>query len=135
MKEENLQINVCKYLDAQYKDVVYTSDMSGVRLTKGQAVKAKKQRSKQYKIPDLLILQANQKYAGLILELKTDVSKVFGKKGQVLKNIHVESQIKTLYKLTAVGYFATFVFSFDMAKKTIDDYLNDKQPYLIIDKL
>lgn len=135
MKEENLQIQVCKYLDLQYKDVIYTSDLSGIKLTIGQAVKAKKQRSKHYKIPDLLILQPNEMYKGLILELKTDKSKVFGKKGQVLKNIHVEEQIKSLYKLSSVGYFSTFVFSFDMAKKTIDDYMNNRQPYLIIDKL
>jgi hypothetical protein len=135
MKEENLQIQVCKYLDLQYKDIVYTSDLSGVRLTIGQAVKAKKERSKRYKIPDLLILQPNDKYCGLIMELKTDKSKVFGKKGQLLKNGHVEDQIKSLHKLHSVGYFATFVFSFEMAKKTIDDYLNNRQPYMIIDKL
>jgi hypothetical protein len=98
-------------------------------------VKAKKERSKRYKIPDLLILQPNDKYCGLIMELKTDKSKVFGKKWQLLKNVHIEEQIKSLHKLHSVGYFATFVFSFEMAKKTIDDYLNNRQPYMIIDKL
>lgn len=135
MKEENLQTQVCTYLDWKYKDIVYTSDLSGIKLSIGSAVKAKKQRCKRYKIPDLLILQGNNKYFGLILELKTDKSKVFGKKGQVLKNKHVEEQIKTLYKLNSVGYFATFVFSFEMAQKTIDDYFSNKNPYLIIDKL
>ena len=70
--EQTIHNQICQYLDLQYPMLVYTSDLSGVKLTIGQAVQAKKQRCKKFKIPDLLILQANDKYCGLILELKKD---------------------------------------------------------------
>ena len=133
--EQTIHNQICQYLDLQYPMLVYTSDLSGVKLTIGQAVQAKKQRCKKFKIPDLLILQANDKYCGLILELKKDKSEVFGKKNQLLKNAHVEAQIQALYQLCGVGYFASFAFGFEGARAIIDAYLHNKQPYLIIDKL
>jgi len=53
--EENLQIAISSYLKYQYPDVIFTSESSGIRLTIGQATKAKKQRSK-HKLPDMIIL-------------------------------------------------------------------------------
>lgn len=138
--EENIQIAICKYLDLQYPNLIYTSDLSGIKLTIGQAVKAKAQRCKKYKIPDLLIFKDfydshSNFYSGLVIELKKSKSEVFGVKNQVLKNKHVEAQIQSLHKLKSDGYFATFAFGFAGAKKIIDDYMSGKLPYLIIDKI
>ena len=133
-KEEDLQMKVCKWLD-NFPSIVYTSDLSGIKLTIGSAVKAKKQRSKIYKIPDLLILQPNKKYCGLIIELKKDKSEVFGKKNQLLQNQHTQSQIKTLLRLHELGYCATFGFGYHSTIDIIEKYINDEQPYIIIDKM
>ena len=67
--EENLQIAVCNYLRAQYPKVLFNSDLSGIKLTMGQAVKAKKLRSSKG-FPDLVIYEPRGNYHALFLELK-----------------------------------------------------------------
>ena len=44
MKESDLQIAVADYLRLQYPEVIFHSDFgSGIKLTKGQAIKQKRQ--------------------------------------------------------------------------------------------
>lgn len=85
--EENLQIAICMYLDMQYPNVIYTSDLSGIKLSIGSAVKAKKMRCKKYKIPDLLILHPNKTNKGLFIELKNKISDVYNQNGTFKKQI------------------------------------------------
>jgi len=123
--EESLQNIVCKYLDVQYPNIIYTSDMSGIKLNLGQATTAKKQRCKRYKIPDLLILQPNNKYHALILELKKSKDEIYLKDGSLSKKKHTQEQNKTLVKLEELGYKACFSCGFEESKKIINEYLKD----------
>jgi len=103
MKEEDLQIMVCKYLDLQYPDVFYTSDLSGIKLSIGSAVKAKKTRCKRNVIPDLLIFEPRKGYHGLILELKKDLTELFNKIHQVSHAITAREIVEAagVYVVTA----------------------------------
>lgn len=120
-QEENLQIAVCNYLRAQYPKVLFNSDLSGIKLTMGQAVKAKKLRSSKG-FPDLVIYEPRGNYHALFLELKREGEKILNKKGD-LKTDHLKEQDEVISKLCVKGYLACFAIGFDEAKKIIDLYL------------
>jgi hypothetical protein len=122
-KEEQLQIAVCIYLKAQYSNVVFFSDASGVRLTIGQAVKAKKMRSGKA-IPDLFIAQPTTMYHGLFIELKAESP--YNKNGTLKKNEHLQEQLQMIQLLQTKGYYATFATGFDEAQEIIDSYFQER---------
>jgi hypothetical protein len=123
-KEESLQLAVCNYLRYQYPDVIFTCDLSsGMKLSIGQAVKAKKMKSSRG-LPDMMIFEPNKNYNGLFLELKS--KSPFKKSGELLQDEHLQEQVSILQRLTSNGYRAVFATGFDEAKKIIDQYLNDK---------
>ena len=119
--EENLQIAVCNYLRAQYPKVLFNSDLSGIKLTMGQAVKAKKLRSSKG-FPDLVIYEPRGNYHALFLELKREGEKILNKKGD-LKTDHLKEQDEVISKLCVKDYLACFAIGFDEAKRIIDMYL------------
>lgn len=121
-KEESLSIQICKYLDLQYPNVLYFCDSSGIRLTIGQAVIAKKQRCKSWKIPDLIILSPSKGYHGLVIELKKNREEVYTKDGNFRKNEHIQAQNDSLCHLIKNGYYAAFACGFDQTKNIIDCY-------------
>lgn len=118
-QEENIHLQVCNYLKLQYPEVIFTSESSGIRLTIGQAVKAKKMRSGS-KLPDIWILEPNQYYSGLFIELKAEPHTTSTGK---YKTPHIAEQAHTIEKLLDKGYYATFAVGFDQAKDVIDNYL------------
>lgn len=122
-KEEQLSMQVCNYLDIQYKDIIYTADLSGIRLPIGLALKAQKQRCKKYKILDLLIFEPRHGYHGLVIELKKNRDEVFTKTNQMRQNEHILSQFEAIQKLTLLGYKACFGLGFDHTKQILDEYL------------
>jgi hypothetical protein len=120
--EESLQIAVSNYLRLQYPNVIFTAESSGLKLTIGQAVKAKKLRSSRG-LPDMIILEPRQGYHGLCLELKT-VSP-YKKDGSLKSDTHLQEQQQILTNLNEKGYAAKFVTGFDKAKKVIDFYMTN----------
>lgn len=121
-QEENLQIAVCNYLRLQYPSVIFTCDLaSGMRLTIGQAVKAKKMRSSRG-YPDLFIAQPTQGKCGLFIELKKSGTKLMNRKGEQATP-HILEQETMLVNLSQLGYVAMFAIGFNEAKKIIDAYL------------
>jgi hypothetical protein len=128
MTEKQVHTAICKYLDAQYPDVIYTSDPSGMRVSIGLVIEMKAKRCKRYKIPDLLILHPSDKYAGLFMEIKKDLSQIVTKSGDLRKDKHTKEQNRTLEKLQQLGYAAIFAAGFDHAKKAIDLYFKNIRP-------
>lgn len=122
-QEEKLSIALSSYINAQYPDVVFFVDASGVRLTIGQAISLKKQRSKNFKIPDFWVISPNNKYHGLVLELKREGEDPYLKDGTLSKGKHIQDQEKTLSHLRKLGYCANFATGFDEAKIMVDEYL------------
>jgi hypothetical protein len=120
--EYDLQCQVVAYLNAQYPNVLFYSDtIASVKLTMTQAVRNAKIQKKGFKMPDLIILQPNKYFNGLMIELK--VSSPYKKDGTLLKNEHLEGQEQTIRDLNHRGYFSCFAWSFEQTKEIIDSYL------------
>ena len=97
--------------------------MSGLKTSIGTAVQMKALRSGRA-IPDLIILQPNNLFNGLLIEIKVKVSDVYLKDLKTIKtNEHIKEQEIMLKRLSDLGYCATFGIGFDNCKKIIDDYL------------
>jgi len=123
--EFTLQKQTCKWLDLQHKDVLYLSDtIASIKLTIPQQVRNKQIQKTDFKCPDLIILQPNNKFHGLFIELK--VKSPYKKDGTVYKDEHLEGQQKTIQDLLEKGYFACFSWDFEMTKNIITSYLNNK---------
>jgi len=129
MTEKQLHRQICDYLNLQYPKVLFNTDMSGLKLTMGQAVHAKNLRSNNG-FPDIVIYESHESWPNgesykshaLFLEVKKE-SPYKKNSIELKKNSHIEMQIETHKLLEDKGYECEFVWSFDMAKKIIDEYL------------
>jgi len=126
-KEESLQVAVSTYLRLKYPGCIFTAESSGIRLTMGQAVKAKKQRS-QRGLPDMMILEPRGAFFGLMIELKKEGGSPFRKDGKLMghgckSGEHLKEQAEAIVALNEKGYQAMFATGFDEAKSIIDYYM------------
>lgn len=129
MKESDLQVMIANYIRAQYPNVVFHSDFgSGIKLTKGQAVKQKRQNGGKRAWPDLFIAEPrtsgsiNEWKFGLFIELKKEGVRL-RKKNYEWASEHIAEQADMLDRLEFRGYKAVFAVGFDEAKEIIDKYL------------
>lgn len=124
-QEESIHIAIANYIKLKYPDVVFTSESSGIRVPMHLAVMMKRQRSK-HKQPDMIILEPNKEYKGLVMEIKKDAGEVYLKNGQYSNAKHIQEQLETLTLLNEKGYFATFACGIDEAIRIIDNYMNNR---------
>lgn len=121
--ESVIHTQICSYLRLQYPNIMFITDLSGIKLTIGQAIKLKTLRSGRA-WPDLFIAEPNKEYHGLFLEIKRDSSEIRRKDGSLkTNNQHINEQYNVLNELKSKGYVAVFACGFDEAKRIIDDYL------------
>lgn len=120
-KEYAIQCNIADYLRYQYPFAVFRSDLSGIRLTMGQAVKAKRLQSSRA-FPDMFILIARKGYHGMLGEIKVDRDEVYTKKHLLRQDEHIREQAEMIERLCKNGFFADFWLGFDDAKEKIDWY-------------
>jgi len=133
-QEFYLQATICDYINKFYPDVLYRSDLSGIKMTIGQA-KLIKLIQKYRGWPDIIIYEQAQFisdnfdffYQGLAIEIKNNKSDVYTKFGKLKNNKHIEEQEKMLKKLRNLGYKAIFGTGFDNIKEEIDNYLKGRQ--------
>jgi hypothetical protein len=108
-EEDRMQMAVARYLDLlgvlwfHPANERKTSIQAGVRLKK-KGVKSG--------VPDCLMLESNNTYKGLVIELKTTKGKLS------------ENQKKWLSDLQDNGFCCYVCRSFDEAKEKIDEYFN-----------
>lgn len=127
-KEDRLQKMIAQYMSMQYPRAIFNSDMSGLKLTMGQAVKAKQIRS-DHAFPDFVVYEVRGRYSALFIELKNELSDVYLVNGVTLKaSKHIHKQAATLQALRDKGYFAEFGFGFDHCKEIIDQYMAHWKP-------
>lgn len=120
--EFEIQKAICRYLDLQYPKVLYLSDtIASVKLTIPQQVRNKAIQKKDFKCPDLLILEPRGDYHGLFIELK--VTSPYKQNGDLKKCDHLEGQDRTLKQLAKKGYHTGFAWGFEGVKQVIDNYL------------
>lgn len=123
-REEKVQLSICKYIAVQYKNVIFSCDLaSGMKLSIGQAVKAKKMRSSRG-YPDLFIAEPMHSFNGLYIEIKKEGVRVWLKDGSLSQEKHIQEQAAMLDKLVNKGYMACFGVGFDMCKEIIDQYMS-----------
>jgi len=122
MTEENEHKQICDYIRLQYPDIIFNTDLSGIKLTIGQAKKVKKLRSNN-SFPDLIIYESRKGKHGLFLELKKTGTVLFNRDGSLRKNEHLKAQYDMIEKLRAKGYESHFAVGFEGAKFIIDRYL------------
>lgn len=134
MTESELQIAVADYLVRRYPNVMFHSDFgSGIKMTKGQAIKQKRQNGGRRGWPDMFIakpmfvatISSPERY-GLFLELKREGTKLKKKDGS-WANEHIAEQHEVLAGLNALGYAAEFAVGFKEARRIIDEYLRGKE--------
>lgn len=124
MSEKSEHQAVCNYIHYQYPDVLFNTDLSGIKMSMGQAIQIKPLRSgKGY--PDIMIFEPRAGKHGLFIELKRTGEKIFNKLGQY-KTEHLEEQAEMIKKLNERGYYATFCIGADEAISIIDWYLKLK---------
>ena len=116
------QKSICQYLSLQYPDVIFASDLSGIKLSKGLALKIKSLKCSRG-IPDLFIYEPKKGYCGLAIELKATGVTVYKQDGNLRTDTHLQEQEEMLLKLSKKGYLAVFCLGFDNAKLIIDSYL------------
>ena len=124
MTEKQLHKSICKYIKLQYPNFYFLSDPSGLKMSIGMATELKATRSNHAQL-DIVILEPNKKYKGLIIEVKKDRSQVFKKNKEFRENKHVIEQNKSIELLRSKGYYCVYVFSFYDAKLFIDEYVNN----------
>lgn len=123
--EYQLQVQVCRYLMLQYKNVLFMSDtVAQVKLTIPQSMRNKAIQKPEFKCPDLIIFEPRNGYAGLFIELKAETP--YKRNGELKSSEHLQGQDETMKKLKGKGYLCEFAWSFDIARKIIDEYLRQK---------
>jgi hypothetical protein len=121
-KEESIQLAVSTYLKLQYPYAIFTAESSGMKLTIGQAVKAKKQRNPVRGLPDLFIIEPRGKFHGLFIELKSVTP--FKQNGELKAGDHLKEQQQVIDRLNKKGYFATFSTGVEETIKIIKKYMD-----------
>lgn len=125
--EFNLQKSICQYIKLQYPNIIFFSDLSGIKLTPGQAKKIKDLKSGRG-IPDLFIAFSKVDInltAGLFIEFKSSYDEIYKKNGGYRENEHLKEQLKIKEYLEQQNYKHEFVYDFAQGKKIIDEYLKN----------
>ncbi len=125
MTEKQLHKAICKYIKLQYPNVYFLSDPSGLKMSIGMAMELKRTRSNHAQL-DIVILEPNNTFNGLVLEVKKDRSEVFKKNGDYRESEHVIEQRKSVSHLLKKGYDAGYVFDLESAIYIIDAYIKNK---------
>jgi hypothetical protein len=122
--EYNLQKQVCQYLNYQYPNVFFLSDtIANLKLSIPQQVRNNAIQKKNFHCPDLLILEPNNTYNGLFIELKTATPYKLNGEIKASSKDHLLNQQKTILKLNEKGYKSFFAWDFETIIKEIDNYL------------
>lgn len=127
--EEIIQRDFSLYIREKYPNVVFFSDGSGIFMPKVIAMKFSILKSEK-SIPDMFIAEARGGYFGLFIEFKDGKDKIYGKKGQPLKNQHIKMQMEMSDKLINKKYASVFCYSTSHSIDTFEEYMSMK-PTLI----
>lgn len=124
-QEYDVHLNVIKYLGYKYPSALVSSDLGGLKLTKGIAIKAKALRPKRGH-PDLVIYEPRLGYAALFVELKLEDVKLKyseatkGPRGSI--DEHQAEQYEYMQALEKRGFACSFAVGFNQTKALIDAY-------------
>jgi hypothetical protein len=120
-QEFHVHFQICEWLRLEFPNVIFRSDLGGIRLTIGQAIQVKKlQKSPGF--PDLFICEPRGQYHGLFMEIKSNFDSLFTKTGKMRGEKHIREQADMLADLASRGYKAVFGCGFDHSCELIRRY-------------
>lgn len=126
--EDTVQIMYITWLKQNHPNVIYSADASGIKLTIGQATKAKRSGLINRSHPDTTIHEPTDNYGALFLELKRDDTKIYKvKTPDEFASPHLKEQADRMKALNAKGYCATFAIGFQEARDITIKYLNNEK--------
>ena len=117
--EKKLHKAIVEYINLQYPATIFNTDLSGLRLTIGQAKVVKKLRSNN-SFPDIVIYKKNQTYGAMFIEVK--IEPPYKMNGDIKKKYKPQNDM--LEKLNKKGYYAIFGYDFCDIKNKIDWYMS-----------
>lgn len=126
--EYDEQRAIVHYLRYKYPECLFTSDLGGVKLNKGLAVKMAKIRPFRGH-PDLTVYESRLGFHSLFLELKLPDVKLkykeenMGPRGSL--DTHQVEQYQYMQKLEKRGFACSFALGFEHAKALLDAYLKE----------
>ena len=121
-REQEIQIQLCKYVAHKYPYVLFNSDLSGLTLTYGQANVVNKMRSCNG-FPDFMMYHKNSKYNGLFIEIKKEGEKILRKDQKNFKTDHLRQQNHIHVQLRKQGFKACFGIGLDKCIEIVDEYM------------
>lgn len=133
--EANIHRSLCAYVKRRYPSAIFTSESAGVRLTMGQAMKAKALRSSRG-LPDFWLAEARGGYFGFFMELKRSPDELYTCKGDLRINgisegaRRIREQLETIEELQRGGYFAAFGQGLKHALGMIDAYMASPKTWI-----
>jgi hypothetical protein len=118
IKETKEQLSFCKYL--QLLNISFMCDYYSFLPLKSrfglQSMRVKN-------MPDIHVFEPRGQYAGLFIEMKRNLeNKDIFKKDGCVKSEYAEQYHKIL-ELKQKGYYCSFAFGFDDARRILDEYL------------
>ena len=112
MSEKLEHKQICRYLRIQYPDVIFNTDLSGIKLNQFQAIAVKELRSSNG-FPDIMIFEARKGFNGLFIELKR-TGEVIYKKDGTLRSAFKDAQDVPLF--------------FNNLNKSLFEFVNSQSP-------
>lgn len=125
-EEYHIQKQVVEWLKLEHPNVMFRSDLGGLKLPIGQATKAKQLQMDEKGWPDLFIAEPRYIWHGLFIEIKVKRSDLYTKKGELRSTKHIIDQAATLNKLLDKGYCAVFSAGYKETIDIIESYLKIK---------
>lgn len=122
--EKNIHLSICTFIRRFYPDVVFTSDASGLRVTRGMQMLIKQTHSSRG-IPDLILLHPSGGFHGLTMEIKSNDVVIYRRDGELVADKHIREQSEMLTRLRNVGFAAFFCCGFDRAISCFQNYVTN----------
>ena len=122
--EESLHKSICQFIKFQYPKAIFKTDMSGIKLTMGQAMKMKGLRSSNG-FPDIMIFEPSKSEICSALFLEVKKESPYKINGDLKKDLHLEEQNEMHIKLRARNFYTSFVWSLEQAIVIINNYMNN----------
>ena len=121
--EYKIHVSLVEYVTLKHPNVEHRSDLGGIRLPMGLAIKAKRLNGHTRAWPDYFIAEPAGDYCGLFIEIKKDRDEVYKKNGMLRETEHVTEQYCQLVRLMDRGYKAVFGCGLDECMAIVDEYL------------
>lgn len=124
--EDEEQKKIVTYLEKIHPNIEFTAGAEGVPMTIGLVMKLKSMGIIRKNNPDLFIMEPNEKYHGLIIELKKPDEKITTNTGKMVANEHINEQMDKLLRFRKKGYYADFCFGALEFQALLKKYLNNE---------